>query len=48
MKKILKIVLALVVLVIVLAGGYVIYMQSQYYRIEDYTKIETAAPGTSC
>lgn len=43
-KKILKILLALLVLVIMLAGGYVIYMQSQYYRIEDYKEVETVNP----
>lgn len=39
-RLILKIVLGLVLVLALVVGGYVIYLQANYYRIEDNTKLE--------
>lgn len=43
-KKIGKIVLGMLLVLIAAVAAYVIYMQMQYYRIEDFTKIDTENP----
>lgn len=40
-KIIIRIVLAVLLLLILAVGGYVIYMQHQYYRIDDFTSEDT-------
>lgn len=40
-KKIGKLLLVIVLLFVAAVAGYVIYMQVQYYRIADFTEIET-------
>ena len=43
-KKIGKLLLVIVLLFVAAVAGYVIYMQVQYYRIADFTEIETQNP----
>lgn len=43
-RKIGKFLFGIVLLLFATAAGYVLYMQTQYYRIEDFTEIETANP----
>lgn len=38
--SVLKVILGIILLCILLIAGYVIYMQTQYYRIEDHTALE--------
>lgn len=49
MKKICKRIglalLAVLILIILAVGGYVVYMQSQYYRIPDHEVLEVATPA---
>lgn len=45
-KKIGKMLLAVAGLLLAVVFGYVLYMQMQYYRIKDFTKIDTQNPKT--
>ncbi|MDO5601854.1 MAG: endonuclease/exonuclease/phosphatase family protein [Oscillospiraceae bacterium] len=49
MKKVLKrigiVLLSLLVLLLLVVGGYVVYMQSQYYRIPDHEVLEIETPA---
>lgn len=44
LKKIAKIIVGIVILFLTVVAGYVIYMQVQYYRIADFTEIDTKNP----
>lgn len=44
LKKTAKIIIGTAILLFAVAAGYVIYMQMQYYRIADFTELETQNP----
>ncbi len=46
-KILLKTLISLVCIVIIIVGGYVIYLSAQYYRIEDYTAVAVSNNQTA-